>query len=99
MLRVRKDHTCISLELYREDESNVCDKCLVFRQRQNGIGRRLKNGAVPKCEQPWFLECKDNTHHRSVTKQKKFIDLLNKYNYKITDYITKKEIDSRLYGT
>ena len=50
MLRFRKYHVFFSLELFRDDEGNSCDKCLVFRQMQNGFGRRLGKGAQPKCE-------------------------------------------------
>ena len=94
MLRVRKYHTCISLQLNREDASNVCDKCLIYHQRQNGIGRRLSKGAVPKCEKPWYYDT--SKQHRSLAKKYKFINLLTKYNYKIIEDDTKKDVGSRL---
>ena len=56
MLRVRNDYTYISLELFRDDEVNACDKYLIFCQRQKGIGCRLGKGAQLKCEKSWFLD-------------------------------------------
>ena len=55
MLRVRRDHTCISLELFNNNDSDLCDKCKAFRQRQKGFGRKPGKIATPKCERPWFL--------------------------------------------
>ena len=60
MLRVRRNHTCISLDLFKKDEKHACDKCCAFRQRQQGMGRKLGKGAIPKCERPWFIENTDN---------------------------------------
>lgn len=59
MLRVRKDHTCISLELCEKDEKYLCDKCYIFYERQQGIGRKLKTGSVTKYEKPWYIINKD----------------------------------------
>ena len=83
MLRVRRDHTCISLELHRDADANLCDKCHAFCQRQKGIGRKLRPGDVPKCEKPWYYDVKGNVQNRNVLKKNKFMKLLNKHDKNI----------------
>ena len=94
--RVRKDHTCISLQLFRED-SDLCQKCYKFRQRQLGIsGRKPGKNATPNCEKPWSLTITDTTESRLIKKKEKAIEVLHSYCYKVTDDVTKK-ITSRNY--
>ena len=41
MRRVRKDHTCRSLELEGLDLCHMCDKCRIFQMRLDSLsGRR-----------------------------------------------------------
>ena len=98
MHRARKDHTCISLKLFIDDDRNMCSKCFSYRQRQKGIGRRLVQGVVPKCEKPWFLDDLSSKYQRSLIKKKHFMQLLEKYNYKIADDNSTKEVESRLHS-
>ena len=83
MLRVRRDHTCISLELFKNDERDLCDKCYLFRQRQKGMGRKLRKGDIPKCEKPWFYDTNGKVYNNLLIKKKRYIELLHKYNYKV----------------
>ena len=39
-LRVRKDHTCISIGLVGRDLMHMCDKCKFFQLRIDGISGR-----------------------------------------------------------
>ena len=96
MLRVRRDHTCISLELFRNNEKDLCDKCYAFRQRQKGIGRRPGKNAVPKCEKPWFLLNIDKQPSRLIAKKEKCIKLLKEYGFKVTDENCERKQESRL---
>ena len=70
MLRVRRDHTCISLQLFRDEENDLCQKCYQYRQRQKGIDRKLKKDTVPKCERPWFYDIDGFVENRFITKKK-----------------------------
>lgn len=98
MRRVRRDHTCISLELFDNEDSDLCDKCYAFRQRLKGIGRRPGKNAKPKCEKPWFLTNINSREVRLVNKKKKAIEVLGKYNYKVSDEEVERDIESRLYS-
>ena len=73
MRRVRRDNTCISLELFENEDSDLCDKCYTFRQRQEGIGRHLNKNAKPKCEKPWFLDNIERQPNRLIMKKEKFM--------------------------
>ena len=95
MLRVRRDHTCVSLNL---NDSDLCDKCCTFRQRQSGMGRHLPKNDSPKCEKPWFLNEKQMKQTRLVNKKKKYLSILKSYNFKLRDEACDKEIESRLHG-
>ena len=45
-------------------------KCYQHRQRQKGIGRKLKEGAAPKCERPWFYNIDSFVENRLIVKKK-----------------------------
>ena len=98
-LRVRKDHTCISIGLVGRDLMHMCDKCKFFQLRIDGIsGRKPEKNASPKCEKPWFIPIDKHTPQRLIEKKRTFIKILHEYNYKVIDDECDNYNGSRLYN-
>ena len=99
ILRVRKDHTCISLGLIGLDFSHMCDKCNFFQRRATGMeGRKPGKLELPKCEKPWYIRngITNHTPYRLIEKKRKAIEILSLYNYKLQDDDVDKNSKSRL---
>ena len=102
ILRVRKDHTCISLGLIGLDFSHMCDKCNFFQRRATGMeGRKPGKLELPKCEKPWYIRngITNHTPYRLIEKKRKAIEILSLYNYKLQDDDVDKNSKSRLIST
>ena len=96
-LRVRKDHTCISIGLLGRDLMHMCDKCKFFQLRLVGIsGRKPGKNTSPKHEKPWFISIDKNTPQRLIEKKRTFIKILHEYNYKVIDDECDNDNGSRL---
>ena len=102
ILRVRKDHTYISLELIGLDLSHMCDKCNYFQRGTTGMeGRKPGKLELPKCEKPWYIRNGITIHtpYRLIEKKRKAIEILSLYNYKLQDDDVDKNSKSRLIST
>ena len=101
-LRVRKDHTCLSLGLIGLDNSHIYYKFDYFQRHTAGMeGQKPGKSVVPKMWKPWFIGNWITKHNpfRIVEKKKKAIGILKLYNYKLQDDDINKNTKSRLIST
>ena len=91
---VRKDHTCISIGLGGFDFSHMCDKCRYFQRRVDVLcSCCLGNFQIEKYEKPWILSNGiKKTPYRLIEKNRKAIEILQSYNYKVVDDVCDKKV-------
>ena len=54
MKRVTRSDTCFSLKL----KKNLCRKCRLFQDRDNGHGKAINPGEMPNCDRIWLKKPK-----------------------------------------